>query len=201
MSNIRNFNGDTLVFDIETQNFFTDEGVGRDNFAALKISVVAAYSYVRDAYQVFEEHELARMAEWFGPAKKLVGFSMNRYDIPVLNLYFRKYARTLGIEVPELDLWQKERVDLLDEIERAAGHRISLNRLAEANLGASKSSHGGEAIEMYKQGRMEELKEYCKRDVELTKLLFEQFQNEHYFLIPHKDGTTYRLDFPIDYHD
>ena len=32
---------DTIVFDIETQNFFTDLGVGRDNFAALKISVVA----------------------------------------------------------------------------------------------------------------------------------------------------------------
>jgi hypothetical protein len=33
---------DTLVFDIETQNFFTDPDVGWDNYDALKISVVAA---------------------------------------------------------------------------------------------------------------------------------------------------------------
>jgi DEAD/DEAH box helicase domain-containing protein len=196
-----NHKGDTIVFDIETQNFFTDPGVGRDNFGALKISVVVAYSYLRDDYGTFEEHELSGMAEWFGPAKKLVGFSMNRYDIPVLNLYFRKYMRTLGKESPELDLWQKQRVDLLDEIERAAGHRISLNKLAEANLGASKSSHGSEAIEMYKEGRMDDLKEYCKRDVELTKLLFEQFNNEHYFLIPSRTGPATRLEFPVDYNE
>src|SRR5579864_8924031 len=116
---------DTLVFDIETQNFFTDPDVGWDNFEALKISVVGAYSYLRDKYFVFEEDEMEALAELFTGAGRLVGFSMNRYDVPVLNHYFRK----LGAQAP--NLWDKERVDLLAEVEMAAKTRVSLSKLAE----------------------------------------------------------------------
>ena len=111
---------DTLVFDIETQNFFTDPDVGWDNFAALKISVVGVYSYLYDKYFVFEENEMGKLAEFFREASRIVGFSMNRYDVPVLNNYFQK----LGGAAP--NLWEKERVDLLEEIEMAARQRVSL---------------------------------------------------------------------------
>ena len=123
---------DTLVFDIETQNFFTDPGVGWDNFAALKISVVCVYSYDQDKYFSFEESEMEALAELFHTAKRIVGFSMNRYDVPVLNLYFQKLRGSIP------NIWGKERVDLLEEIESATGARISLSRLAEANLGIKK---------------------------------------------------------------
>jgi len=88
---------DTLVFDIETQNFFTDQDVGRDNFDALKISVVGVYSYAQDKYFAFEENEMAACAELFAGARTIIGFSMNRYDVPVLNHYFQQLGRTGGL--------------------------------------------------------------------------------------------------------
>ena len=81
---------DTLVFDIETQNFFTDPDVGWDNYAALKISVVGVYSYIEDRYYCYEENEMDKLAALFADARRIVGFSMNRYDIPVLNNYFQR---------------------------------------------------------------------------------------------------------------
>src|SRR5882724_2721203 len=104
---------DTLVFDIETSNFFTDPGVGWDNFEALRISVVGVYSYLKDKYFCLEEHEMSALADLFEGASRLVGFSSNRYDIPVLNLYFQKLNRA------NINLWEKERVDLLEEVELA----------------------------------------------------------------------------------
>ena len=171
---------DTLVFDIETQNFFTDPDVGWDNFAALKISVVGVYSYLHDKYFIFEEHEMDKLAELFHGARRLVGFSMNRYDVPVLNNYFQK----LGAGTPRL--WEKERVDLLEEIEMAAKQRVSLSRLAETNLGVKKDHHGSEAIGLYRDGKIEELKAYCLNDVKLTKELYDLYQKQNYFLIPDK---------------
>src|ERR1700722_17604809 len=162
---------DTLVFDIETQNFFTDPDVGWDNYAALKISVVAVYSYLEDRYFTFEEHEMDKMAELFKDAKRIVGFSMNRYDIPVLNNYFQRLPGA-----PKL--WEMERVDLLEEIEMATGSRVSLDRLANANLGLSKTHHGSEAITLYRDGKMEELKEYCVNDVKLTKELYDLYRKQ-----------------------
>jgi DEAD/DEAH box helicase domain-containing protein len=184
---------DTLVFDIETQNFFTDPDVGWNNFGRLKISVVGVYSYNQDSYFCLEEDEMPELSELFKTADTLVGFSMNRYDIPVLNLYFKKIAAG----DPALDLWAKKRVDLLDVVEAYTGHRISLSRLAEANLGVKKERHGSEAITLYKEGRMEELKEYCLQDVKLTKELYDMYKDKKSFIIPSKDnGESTTISFP-----
>jgi len=181
---------DTLVFDIETQNFFTDPDVGWDNFAALKISVVSVYSYLQNKYFSFEEHEMEKLAELFHTARTIVGFSMNRYDIPVLNLYFQKLKTT----APEI--WGKERVDLLEEIEMATGQRVSLSRLSEMNLGIKKDRHGSEAIGLYKEGKIKELKEYCEKDVRLTKELYDLYRKQRFFMVPDKrTGETVKVEF------
>jgi DEAD/DEAH box helicase domain-containing protein len=180
---------DTLVFDIETQNFFTDPDVGMNNFGALKISVVCAYSYDEGTYFSFEEDQMPAAGELFNRAGRIVGFSSNRYDVPVLNGYFRR----LRIDC---DLWKKNRVDLLEEIELATGERISLSRLAEANLGEKKEQHGFEAIQLYKEGKMDELKEYCLKDVRLTKEIYDLYMKQHYLMVPSKQtGETVRVEF------
>ncbi|MEY4731661.1 MAG: hypothetical protein RL681_607 [Candidatus Parcubacteria bacterium] len=180
---------DTVVFDIETQNFFTDPGVGRDNFAALKISVVGAYSYARDTYVCFAENEMAAVAELFAQSGRIVGFSSNRYDVPVLNRYLQR--ETGG----RLNLWHKDRVDILEDIELATGMRISLSRLAEANLGVTKDRHGSEAITLYHEGRMDELKAYCLNDVKITKELYDLYRSQGYLLVPNRDsGITERVE-------
>jgi len=184
---------DTLVFDIETKNFFTDPDVGWDNFSALKISVVGVYSYLKDAYFCYEEGEIDKLAEIFRSATRIVGFSSNRYDVPVLNIYFQKLK-----DRDELNLWEMDRVDLLEEIEKARGGRISLSRLAEANLGVKKDRHGAEAIGLWERGEIEELKKYCLKDVELTKSLYDMYLDRKYFLIPDKrTGEMRKVEFAL----
>lgn len=179
---------DTVVFDVETQNFFTDPEVGWGNYDALRISVIGAYSYAAGKYFCFEESEMDAAAELFRKTKLLVGFSVNRYDIPVLNRYFARIN-------PPLNLFSKNRLDLLDEIEMVYGRRISLEKLARANLGMGKTGHGAQAIELYRQCRMEELKGYCLQDVEITRRLFERYRDQNYLLIPRRGGEEIRVDF------
>jgi len=180
---------DTLVFDIETQNFFTDPDVGWDNYDALKISVVAVYSYLEDRYYCYEEHEMDKLAELFNDARRIVGFSMNRYDIPVLNHYFQRLPGA-----PRL--WEMERVDLLEEIEMATGQRVSLDRLAGANLGLHKTHPSSEAGALYRDGKMEELKEYCINDVKLTKELYDLYRKQNFLLMPSKKtGEIIKVEF------
>ena len=76
---------------------------------------------------------------------------------------------------------------LLEEIEMATGRRISLSKLAEANLGVAKDHHGSQAIEFYRNGEVEKLKEYCLKDVELTKRLYDLYLTQGSFLIPNKE--------------
>lgn len=182
---------DTIVFDIETSNFFTDPGVGWDNYAALKISLVCAYSYKHDEYFSFEENEMDKLAELFRGAKTIVGFCSNQYDTPVLHNHLQRAG------IRDVDLWKMERVDLLEVVQSATGQRISLSRLAEANLGVKKDQHGSDAIRLYREGKMEELKKYCLQDVRLTKDLYDIFRNDNMFMVPNRaTGETAKVVFP-----
>jgi hypothetical protein len=180
---------DTLVFDIETSNFFTDPEVGWNNFGALKISVIGIYSYLQDKYFCFEESEMDKAAEMFHKAKELIGFSMNHYDIPVLTTYFGKIA-------PDLDLWKKERFDIASKMEAETGRRISLSRLAEANLGEKKDRHGSEAISLFREGKIDELKTYCLKDVRLTKELYDLIKRQNFLHFPDREnGDLVKINF------
>lgn len=183
---------DTIVFDIETQNFFTDKDVGWNNFEALRISLTAFYSHNHQRYFCFEEKELDQAYEYFLNSKYLVGFSINRYDIPVLNIYFQKKLNLSK----SLNLWEKERIDLLEEIEKIYGQRISLSKLSEVNLGDTKIRHSSEASDLYLTGQIEELKKYCLKDVELTKRLYDLYLNNKRLIFPDKKtGQNLILDF------
>jgi DEAD/DEAH box helicase domain-containing protein len=163
---------DKIVFDIETKNTFADVG-GSRNFRDLLISFVGVYSYNQDKYLSFFEHELDQIHPLFQRAGLVIGFSSNAFDIPVLQKHF------------DFDLKKLNRLDLLEEIERGFGRRVSLDNMAKANLGTGKLHTSGlESIRLYREGKMEELKEYCLQDVKLTKDLYDLARQQRYLLVP-----------------
>ena len=160
-----------IVFDIETKNTFQDVG-GKNNIGKLEVSVVAVYLYETQEYQVFDEHELDKLGALLQRAGLLIGFSSKQFDVPVLE----KYCNFKLSAVPHFDIFEK--------IYEQLGRRIGLGILAEANLGEGKIGRGLEAVEMYEQGNIKKLKEYCLQDVKITKGLFDTVVKRGYLWVP-----------------
>lgn len=167
---------DRIVFDIETKNTFADVG-GQDNIAKLEMSVVGIYSYNEDAYHCFDEHETDKMEQYFRNAYLLIGFASKRFDVPVLEKYFKSNIAKIA------------HYDILEEIEQRFGRRVGLGVLAEANLGEGKSAHGLQAIEFYRNGEMQRLKDYCTQDVKVTKRIYDQILEKKFLYIPQRNTT------------
>ena len=166
---------DKIVLDLETKNSFADVG-GRNNVEALEISVVGLYSYNRDEYFCVDEHELNKLGDILAKSGLVVGFAIKRFDFPVLQKYL------------PYDVMRVKHLDILEEIEGNFGRRIGLDVVAQANLGIGKSSHGLEAIAMYKEGRMDDLKKYCLQDVKITKELYDFVCTNGHLMIPDRFG-------------
>jgi len=149
-----------LVFDLETQKTFEEVG-GRDQLEQLKVSVVGVYSYTRDQYLTFEEHQMRELEMMFRNSTRVIGFNVLGFDFPVLAPYLSFSWRQLKV------------LDLMRDIERMAGHRVSLDSVAQATLGVKKSGHGLDAIRYYREGNWTALKAYCLQDVKLTKEIYE----------------------------
>src|SRR3990172_9156757 len=95
---------DTLVIDIETKNSFADVG-GQANLMKLEVSFVGVYSYNQGKYLCFYENQLGELSKLLQNAGLIVGFSINRFDIPILTKHCN------------FNLLAVSRLDLLDEIE------------------------------------------------------------------------------------
>ncbi len=164
---------DKLVIDIETKNTFADVG-GQSNIHKLEASFVGVYSYNHDKYFSFFEDQFQELGSLLQTAGLIIGFSINRFDIPVMEKYFKFNLKAITC------------LDLLEEMELGLGHRISLDILAKTNLGIGKTHHSLEAIKFYKEKNFEELKNYCLNDVKITKELYDLAKKQGHLVAPRK---------------
>lgn len=167
-----------IVLDLETQKTF--EEVGGRQMHLLKISVVGIYHYAQDRYMTFEEKEIPGLEEILKSADLVIGFNIKRFDFLVLEPYLSVPARKL----PALDI--------MEEITRVVGHRVSLDSVAQATLGRKKSGSGLEAVRLFREGKIEALKRYCLDDVKITKELYEYGQKHGELSFTSKYGSRQR---------
>lgn len=146
-----------LILDLETKYTFRDF----DKHKKLGISVVGVYDYSHNKLECFFENELNKLFPLLETASYIIGYNIRNFDLPVLQAYYPG------------NITQFKTFDICDDIKEIVGKRFSLNDLVFATLGKKKSGHGLEAIEHYKNGRLEELRKYCSDDVTLTKELFD----------------------------
>lgn len=149
-----------IVLDLETQRNFSEVG-GRNKNHLLKVSVCGIYDYARDVYEVYEERELPRLFPLLESADQIIGYNILDFDFAVLKPYLH------------FNICQIPALDILKEIEKVLGHRISLESVAQGTLGHGKSGKGLEAITKFREGKIQELKEYCLDDVKITKEVYE----------------------------
>ncbi len=173
-----------LVLDLETQKSFKE--VGKANLEKLRVSVVGVYDYLTDKYSTYEEKEIMKFEPRLKEADMIIGFNIRRFDFPVLAPY-------LFMSIENLPL-----LDLLDEVEKNRGHRASLDSLAGPTLKQHKTGNGADALILFKENRMDELKRYCLEDVRLTKEVYEYGCREGKVLFTSNwDYKTYEI--PVDW--
>ena len=174
--------GERIVLDLETQREFS-EVEGRKP-ELLGISVVGIYRYGADRYDTYLESELRNLVPILQEAELLIGFNIKRFDLPVLSPYLPFATTTLPV------------LDILDDVVKQLGHRVSLESLAQATLGKGKSGSGLQALAWFKEGKFDLIKQYCLDDVRLTKEVYDHGRAHGKLLAVNRYGTD-TLQIPV----
>ena len=167
-------------FDLETQKL-ADEVGGWDNKRQMLVSVGVLYDYESGEYRSFTEARVPELLEELGKADLVVGFNIKSFDWEVL----RRYS--------DMDFGAIPTLDILEDIHKTLGHRVSLDKLAKATLQEGKSADGLQAVKWFREGRMDLLTEYCRHDVEVTCRLFEFGRKNGYLLFEGRDRDMRRV--------
>ena len=170
------------VFDVETQRSAAEVG-GWHRAERMGVSVAVVYDNGKDDFFVYREGEMDKLIHHLKQLDLVVGFNNKRFDNRVLSAY------------SDFDLCRLPTLDILDVVKNRLGYRLSLDRLAEKTLGVQKSGDGLQALQWYKEGRIDKIISYCRKDVQITRDLL-LFAVEHgYLLFQNKAGQTVRCPF------
>jgi DEAD/DEAH box helicase domain-containing protein len=172
----------TVFFDLETQNLFQDVG-GRLNLGLLKMACGVTWSTEKNDFSVYWEKDAPALIEELKSATRVIGFNLHNFDYQVLQPY------AAGIRLASLPT-----LDLLLDIRRTLGFRLSLDTIASASLGIAKTANGVQSVEWFRNGELEKVAEYCKADVEITRRVYE-FGREHgYVFYRSKLGSKLKVN-------
>lgn len=171
------------VFDLETQRSAEDVG-GWHNVEQMKMSLAVVYDSYLGEYVTYLEDEVEQLVEHLCSLDLVIGFNNIGFD----NQVIAGYGHTKHHQVPTLDI--------LREVYEKLGYRLSLDRLASATLGSTKSADGLMALQWYKEGKIDLIQKYCKKDVEITKEIFLFALEFQHLLFVNKGQKKVRL--PLD---
>ena len=125
------------------------------------MTICCIHNSETDSYDSFLKEDLPRLWKILENTDTLVGFNSDHFDIPILNKYYPG------------DLTKIRSIDILKEISNVRGRRVRLDAVAEGTLGTKKNGHGLQAMQWWKEGNITKLRDYCLKDVEITKKIFE----------------------------
>ncbi len=175
----------TVLFDIETKRSADDVG-GWHRLHRLGMALAVALHLEENRFVVYHEQDAAKLGEDLRSADLVVGFNIYRFDYAVLAGYTGEdYRRTL----PTLDLFE--------QVADTVGSKLSLNKLARATLGISKSADGLQSLEWYKEGRLDLIEEYCHQDVVVLRDLYLFGRREGYVCTEDREGRI--IQIPVDW--
>lgn len=154
-----------VYFDVETQKLFHEVG-GRDP-SKLLLACGVTWSTLRSDFAVYWEQDAAALVAELKSADRVIGFNVIGFDYEVLKPYarnesFRAFRTT----------------DMLQDIYQTLQFRLSLDTIARATLGATKSADGVKSVEWFRNGELDKVAEYCKADVDITRRVYE-FGRDH----------------------
>lgn len=170
-----------IVLDIETQNTFAE--VGKNDPTALDLSIMCIYESDTNKYSSYTIETLPSLWPILEAADLIITYNGDHFDLPILNKYYNG------------DLTKMRHVDLLKEIQKVIGRRVGLDSVAQATLNKGKSGNGLEAITWWKKGEIQKIIDYCMKDVEVTKNVYEHAIKEQKLF--YMDGTEKRT-VPLD---
>jgi DEAD/DEAH box helicase domain-containing protein len=144
---------DEVYYDIETQHSAEEVG-GWSNTHLMQISIAVTWSRA-DFFKLWEESSAPQLIDYLSRHSSIISFNGDGFDSKVLSAYGNVAAMQL------------RSFDVLVDLSKRLGHRVSLDSVAQATLGTGKTADGLIALKWWKEGNIELIAEYCRKDVQV----------------------------------
>ncbi|MBP7843139.1 ribonuclease H-like domain-containing protein [Candidatus Woesebacteria bacterium] len=176
-----------VILDVETKKTFDEVG----GFFPDRLGISFVGVCIREGnsgkgeMRSYWEKDLPTLFPLLEKADLVIGFNVDNFDMQTFVPYY------------SADITKIPTLDLLLKIKESAGHRISLDAVAQETLGVGKSGDGLDAIKYYNTKQWDKLEKYCLQDVTVTRDVYDYgLQKGH---VKFKNKWNRLIECPVDF--
>ena len=162
-----------------------EEVGGWGNIHKMGLAVGVVWDSLDQEFFTYEEKDAFQLVDKLRTADLAVGFNIIGFDYTVLQPY------------SDFDLQEINTFDMLIDVKKKLGFRLSLNHLAQHTLNAEKSADGLISLQWYKEGKINKIIQYCRKDVEITRDLYLFGEKHGYMKYQSRSGNP--LQFEVNW--
>lgn len=172
-----------IYLDVETQRLADEVQGGWDNIRAFGLSVAVTWDIAHDFREWYED-DVVRLIGELSAFERIVTFNGDRFDLEVVSAY------------GDVAALRQKSVDILRDLKRRLGFRVSLQAVAQSTLGREKTGSGVDAVTWWRSGDpilRRRVADYCRMDVEILRELVVYGRREGFVKVPSrgKDLTVF----------
>ncbi|MBF0239298.1 MAG: ribonuclease H-like domain-containing protein [SAR324 cluster bacterium] len=175
-----------LYFDLESK-YSADEVGGWNNIMDMGMSVGIVWDSLDSQFHVYLDNQVQDLIDHFKKVELIVGFNHIGFDYRVVA--GARHANQQERNQLYAELMALPNLDMLTEISKILGHRLKLDAIARPTLGTGKSADGLQALQWYKEGKLDKIIEYCKIDVEVTRDVYQYALKHQELLYDSRSGV------------
>jgi len=176
-----------IILDVETKKTFDEVG----GFFPDRLGISFVGVCIREGLsgkgemQSYWEKDLPKLFPLLEKADVVIGFNVDNFDMQTFVPYY------------SADITKIPTLDVLTRIKESAGHRISLDAVAQETLGIGKSGDGLDAIKYYHTKQWDKLEKYCVQDVVVTRDVYDFGLKKGY--VKFKNKWNRLVECPVDF--
>ena len=170
---------------------------GWDDYLGMGIAVVVVYDYMTDTYVYFKNDRLDQLQRVINETDLICGYNNIKFDNEVLRCHNVLIDNNKCYDVLR-QIWYSVGLNGIFDYKTHGGY--SLDAVIKTNFtGEGKTLESGEfAPYMWQEGKYDQVIEYCKNDVKMTKLLINRIF-EFGGIINPKTGEFIKIAIPISH--
>ncbi|MCF6247033.1 MAG: DEAD/DEAH box helicase [Desulfobacula sp.] len=172
------------VLDIETRRSAKEVG-GWNKAEKMGVSCAILYDSQTNSFQEYLQKDMEILLKDLLQCDLIIGFNIIKFDYKVLS------------GLLDFNFHKLPTLDILIQVHKRLGYRLSLDHLAGQTLGVQKSADGLQALEWWKQGEIEKIISYCKQDVKVTRDLYLFGKKNRHLIFKNKAKNQVRV--PVDW--
>ena len=210
LSELKKFSGKRILFfDIETKQLFRDIVPEWESLKSterkklypmmlkeIKMAIAGVLTFDNKEdfpkYDYYTELDIEQLKKKLGECDIIIGHNLLHFDYRVVEKYLTAdFMKKLGVKT----------IDTFALLNKRTEEYIGLNDLGKLNLGITKTKNTLLIPKLWKEGRHSEVKEYLRRDLELTAGIFCYVLKFGQLIYPHKrygkfiEDRTVKLDW------